>query len=31
MKLLTSLVAQAEHDVNSQSILITKDKNLIKN
>ncbi len=29
-EVITSLVAQAEHDVNSQSILITKDKNLIK-
>ena len=27
----TSLIAQAEHDINSQSILITKDKDLIKN
>ena len=24
------LIAQAEHDVNAQSILITNDKNLIK-
>ncbi len=27
----TSIIAQAEHDVNSQSILITKSKNLITN
>ena len=28
-EVITSLIGQAEHDVNSQSILITKDKNLI--
>ena len=27
----TSIIAQAEHDVNSQRILITKSKNLITN
>ena len=30
-EVVTSLIAQAEHDVNSQCILITKDKNLINN
>ena len=30
-EVITSLIAQAEHDINSQCILITKDKNLIKN
>ncbi len=30
-EVITSLIAQAEHDVNSQSILITKDKSLINN
>ena len=28
---ITSMIGQAEHDVNSQSILITKNKNLINN
>ena len=30
-EVITSLIAQAEHDVNSQCILISKDKSLIKN
>jgi len=30
-EVITSLIAQAEHDVNSQCILITKDKSLINN
>jgi len=30
-EVLTSMISQAEHDINSQSILITKDKKLIKN
>ncbi len=29
-QVITSMVGQAEHDINSQCILITKDKNLIK-
>ena len=29
-EVITSLIGQAEHDVNSQCILITKDKNLIR-
>jgi len=29
-QVITSMIGQAEHDVNSQCILITKDKNLIK-
>ena len=30
-QIITSLVSQAEHDPNSQCILITKDKKIIKN
>ena len=30
-EVITSIIGQAEHDVNSQCILVTKDKNLIKN
>ena len=30
-QVITSIIGQAEHDVNSQCILITKDNNLIKN
>tara|TARA_B100001250_G_scaffold363135_1_gene342308 strand:+ start:1047 stop:2312 length:1266 start_codon:yes stop_codon:yes gene_type:complete len=30
-EVLTSMIGQAEHDTNSQCILITKNKNLIKN
>ena len=29
-QVITSMIGQAEHDINSQCILITKDKNLIK-
>ena len=29
-EIATSLIGQAEHDINSQCILITKDKNIIK-
>ena len=28
-EVVTSLIGQAEHDINSQCILITKDQNLI--
>jgi len=30
-EVVTSMIGQAEHDINSQCILITKDKNLINN
>ena len=30
MEVITSMIGQAEHDINSQCILITKNKNLIK-
>jgi len=30
-EVITSMIGQAEHDINSQCILITKDKNLINN
>ena len=29
-EVLTSLIGQAEHDINSQSILVTKNQNLIE-